>query len=132
MLGFLIVTIGFNTVGSGILPMLETVSLFGHGAGFVVVLVTCWVLCPRNSAENVFLTFVDSGDWGNIGTACLISQVTVMYCNLGSDSIVHISEEVEDASLVVPRAMWWSYIGNAILGIIMLISESAVVHFWIH
>lgn len=45
-----------------------------------------------------------------------------MYCNLGSDSIVHISEEVEDASLVVPRAMWYSYIGNVLLGLIMLIT----------
>lgn len=45
-----------------------------------------------------------------------------MYCNLGSDSIVHISEEVEDASLVVPRAMWYSYILNVVLGFIMLIT----------
>lgn len=45
-----------------------------------------------------------------------------MYCNLGSDSVVHISEEVGDASLVVPRAMWWSYIGNVLAGIVMLIT----------
>ena len=44
-----------------------------------------------------------------------------MYCNLGSDSVVHISEEVTDASKTVPRVMWWSYILNVILGIIMLI-----------
>lgn len=40
----------------------------------------------------------------------------------GSDSAVHISEEVEDAGLNVPRAMWWSYIMNVILGIAMLIT----------
>ena len=45
-----------------------------------------------------------------------------MYCNLGSDSVVHISEEVENASLVVPRAMWWSYIGNVLVGIVTLIT----------
>ena len=32
-----------------------------------------------------------------------------------------IAEEVEDASLVVPRCMWWSYVLNVILGILMLI-----------
>lgn len=32
------------------------------------------------------------------------------------------AEEVEDASLIVPRAMWWSYIGNAFLATIMLIT----------
>jgi choline transport protein len=31
------------------------------------------------------------------------------------------AEEVEDASLVVPRCMWWSYVLNVILGILMLI-----------
>lgn len=52
----------------------------------------------------------------------LCSQVYVMYCNLGSDSVVHISEEVSDASLVVPQAMWWSYLGNVAAGIVMLIT----------
>ena len=40
----------------------------------------------------------------------------------GSDSVVHISEEVQDASLVVPQVMWWSYILNVFLGIVALIT----------
>ncbi len=32
------------------------------------------------------------------------------------------AEEVEDASLVVPRCMWWSYLLNVFMGIIMLIT----------
>lgn len=32
------------------------------------------------------------------------------------------AEEVEDASWIVPRAMWWSYVINVFLGIIMLIT----------
>jgi len=44
-----------------------------------------------------------------------------MYCDLGSDSVVHISEEVTDASKTVPQVMWWSYLLNVFLGIIMLI-----------
>lgn len=41
---------------------------------------------------------------------------------LGSDSIVHIAEEINNASLVLPRVMWWSYILNTVLGIIALIT----------
>jgi choline transport protein len=44
-----------------------------------------------------------------------------MLCT-GSDSIVHISEEVEDASLIVPRAMWWSFVVNVFFGILMLVT----------
>jgi choline transport protein len=110
MLAFLVVTIFFNTWGSKTLPMLETVSLFGHLAGFLVVLIPLWALCQKNSAHAVFLEVVNNGGWSNTGTACLISQVTVVYCNLGrftdsfrnsqlamanglylgSDSVVHI------------------------------------------
>lgn len=119
---FLLITIFFNTWGAKILPALETASLFGHLAGFVITIVPLWVMCPKNSSHEVFLNVVNNGGWSNTGTACLVSQVTVMYCNLGSDSVVHISEEVEDASIVVPKCMWWSYLGNVALGIVMLVT----------
>ena len=116
MIAFILVTILFNTWGAGILPLLETISLFLHIGGWLITLVSLWVLCPRNSASDVFTQVVNSGGWSNTGTACLISQVTVIYCNLGmcwmarnpslsrnirltlsllgSDSIVHICEHI--------------------------------------
>lgn len=33
-----------------------------------------------------------------------------------------LAEEVEDASLVVPRCMWWAYVLNVVMGFIMLIT----------
>lgn len=122
MIGFALITIVFNTYGAPILPGLETASLIGHLGCFLVFIIPLWVLCPKNSAEDVFLNFVNSSGYSNVGTAYLISQVTILYCNLGSDSVVHISEEVQDASLTVPRCMWWSYVMNALLGIVMLIT----------
>jgi len=83
MLAFLVVTIVFNTWGSRVLPMVEVISLFGHLAGFLIVMIPLLVLCQKNSAHAVFLEVVNNGGWSNTGTACLISQVTVMYCNLG-------------------------------------------------
>lgn len=81
---FLVITIFFNTWGAGSLPMIETISLFGHILCFIVTLVPLWVMCPKNSAKDVFATFVDSGGWGNVGTACLVTQISVLYCNLGN------------------------------------------------
>ena len=120
-IAFIVLTIVFNTWGAKALPMLETVSLFGHIAGFFVVLIPLWVLCPKNSAHDVFVSFQSNGGY-SAGPAYLLSQVTILYCNLGSDSVVHISEEVEDASITVPRCMMWSFYGNIGLGIIMLIT----------
>ena len=138
MIGFLAITIVFNTWGAKALPMLETCSLFGHLAGFLITLIPLLVLAPKNSAKQVFTEVVNNGGWSNTGTSCLIAQVSVLYCNLGSDSAVHIcktsshssiaranslsAEEVEDASLVVPQAMWWSFLMNVAMGIVMLIT----------
>jgi choline transport protein len=41
---------------------------------------------------------------------------------LGSDSAVHIAEEVEDASRNVPLAMWWSFVLNVVMGLAMLLT----------
>lgn len=121
MLAFLIITIFFNTWGAKTLPKLEVLSLFGHLGGFFVVMIPLLVMAPKNSGKAVFTEVVNSSGWKSTGTSCLIAQVTVMYCNLGSDSAVHISEEVENASINVPRAMWWSYILNLTMGISMLV-----------
>ena len=83
MIAFTSVTIVFNTWGAGILPLLETISLFLHIGGWFITLISLWVLCPRNFASDVFAQVVNSGGWDNVGTACLISQVTVIYCILG-------------------------------------------------
>jgi amino acid transporter len=90
MLAFLAVTILFNTWGARTLPMMETISLFGHIAGFIITIIPLWVMAPKNSASAVFTEVVNNGGWSNVGTACLVAQVTVLYCNLGSDSAVHI------------------------------------------
>jgi choline transport protein len=86
MLAFLVITIFFNTWGAGSLPSIETMSLFGHLACFFVVTIPVLVMCPKNSAKEVFTSVVDKGGWGNVGTACLVAQVSVLYCNLGTSA----------------------------------------------
>lgn len=90
MLAFLIITIGFNTWGAKALPRIETMSLFGHLGGLLITIIPLLVLAPKNSAKQVFTEVVNNGGWSNTGTSCLIAQVSVLYCNLGSDSAVHI------------------------------------------
>ena len=60
-----------------------------------------------------------------------ISEAVKLWCLIGCDpntstrrcpQTALAAEEVENASLNVPRAMWWSYVFNAIMGTIMLIT----------
>lgn len=79
---FLILTIFFNTLGASSLPMIETISLVGHLAGFCVIIIPVVVMAPKNSGKEVFTSFTTGSGW-DIGTACLITQISVLYCNFG-------------------------------------------------
>ena len=83
MLAVLVVTALLNTWGAKVLPMLETVSLFGNIRGFVITLIPLWVLAPRNLAHAVIGEVLNNGGWSNTGTSCLVVQVTMLHCNLG-------------------------------------------------
>lgn len=102
MLAFLAITIVFNTWGARILPMLETISLFGHILGFIVTIVPLWAMAHKNSASAVFTEVVNNGGWSNVGTSCLIAQVSVLYCNLGTFNLLLLTgiPSVTETSLI--------------------------------
>ncbi|CAN8105310.1 unnamed protein product [Discula destructiva] len=123
ILGMLLVTIVLNTLGARSLPALEVASLVGHTVGFVVVVGVLWGMCrPLNSSREVFLGFENNSGWSNYGAACLLTQVSIIWSMLGSDTIVHIAEEVKDASIIVPQAMFWSYVLNSAMAFVMVIT----------
>lgn len=119
-LGFL--TVPFNTVWRRALPAFETLALVLHIAGFFAIMIPLWVLAPKNSASDVFEQITNSGGWSNTGLSLLVGQVSIFYCMAGADSAVHLSEEVADASLTVPRSMVWGFALNGLMGFVMLIT----------
>ncbi|GJJ08674.1 hypothetical protein Clacol_002893 [Clathrus columnatus] len=112
----------FNTILVKRLPLVETIALILHIAGFFVILISLWVLAPRNSAKVVFTQFTDGGGWGNIGLSTLIGILSPIFAFVGPDSAAHLSEEIRDASLVLPRAMMATTFLNGLLGFIMLVT----------
>ena len=95
----------FNTSAIGKMPILEGLAVVLHVFGFFAFLVIFWVMGPRAPAEETFTTFADDNNWGSLGLATLIGIVGPSTTYLGSDSAVHLSEELKDASYVLPRAM---------------------------
>ena len=81
-----------------------------------------WVLGPRSPPNQVFRSFQDNAGWGNIGLSCLVGQLAPIFLLLGSDPAMHMSEELQDASKILPRAMIWTEVVNSSLGFIMLIT----------
>ncbi|EME80806.1 uncharacterized protein MYCFIDRAFT_35772 [Pseudocercospora fijiensis CIRAD86] len=112
----------FNTFGAKRLPLLEGIALFVHVFGFFCIIVPLWVLAPKASAKAVFTEFSNFGGWSSIGTACMVGQIAATTSFAGCDAPVHLSEEVKNASLAVPRMMIASIILNGAMGFVVIIT----------
>jgi choline transport protein len=75
---------------------------FNHWLPSMIVF---WVLSPHVPAREVFLDFENGGGWQSMGLALMIGQVSSIGFLGASDAAAHMSEEVKDAGLSVPRAM---------------------------
>lgn len=112
----------FNTFLAKKLPMVEGMVLIIHIVGFFAVLIPLWILAPRNPAEQVFTEFLNLGGWNSNGLAFMVGLLSPVYTLIGADSAVHMSEEIKDASLVLPRAIMWAAGINGTMGFIMIIT----------
>ena len=102
--------------------MVEKMVLIFHLLGFFAVLIPLWVLAPKSSALEVFTEFTDLGGWSSTGLAFMVGLLSPVYTLIGADSAVHMSEEIKDASIVLPRAIIWAASLNGTLGFIMVIT----------
>lgn len=99
----------WNTVLVRKLPLLEGIITVLHVFGFFAFVITLWVMAPRSDPKMVFTDFQDNGNWGSIGLSCLVGMTGPIITLIGADSACHLSEELKDASYVLPRSMVCDY-----------------------
>lgn len=109
-----------NVWASDLWARIQNGLLILHVLGFFAVIISLWVLAPHQSAKAVFTGFSNTGEWSTTGLALMVGQITAIYSLLGSDATAHMAEEVRDAGRYVPISLFWSYVGNGILAIILL------------
>ncbi|KAM0715137.1 hypothetical protein Q7P37_009602 [Cladosporium fusiforme] len=111
-----------NALGSKYLPTFEVIILVMFLVGFLAVMIPLWVLAPKASARDVFGKFENWGGWSSTGGACIVGQMAASAAFIGVDSAAHMSEEVKNSSLTVPRMMMLTVLLNGALGLITTIS----------
>ncbi|TKA75574.1 hypothetical protein B0A55_07933 [Friedmanniomyces simplex] len=104
------------------LTLAEGLAVVAHCFGFVAFLAILWVMGPKTSAKEVWTHFKDDNGWGSTGAAALVGIIGPVASFVGGDSAVHLAEELQDASYVLPRAMVTGCALNYILGLVGLIS----------
>ncbi|KAJ5280539.1 hypothetical protein N7478_005911 [Penicillium angulare] len=89
-------------------------SLWIHDVSFFVTIGTFFAItiaCLAKSAPNfqgsshVWSTFLNDSGWSSGGVAFLTGLVTPNYMYAGIDGALHLAEECQNASTVVPRAL---------------------------
>ncbi|KAA6408426.1 MAG: amino acid transporter [Lasallia pustulata] len=117
----------FNVFLARKLPGIEAAVFTMYILAFVAFFVVFLALGPRSSAKEIFTDFQDNAGWGSIGTACFVGVSAPVITLIGSDSAVHLAEELKDASRQLPNAMLGTAGVNFLLGFMMLIAFIAVV-----
>jgi len=110
----------FNIVLASHLSWCEGLFATVHFFAFVPVLVGLVIMAPKPSAAEVFSNFTQTGGtWPDTSLALFVGQVSNLFVMLGSDGVAHLAEEIEDAGVVLPQSMLWSYYVNAPLTLLM-------------
>ncbi|KAI4212396.1 MAG: hypothetical protein LQ349_009353, partial [Xanthoria aureola] len=120
--GVLLVCIFVNTVAGTKLPRIESVLLVAYLLSFIGVIVPLVYLAPHGSAHDVFATFVNGGGWSSQGLSFFVGVSGNAFAFLGADCVYHMSEEIKNATTVVPRSIVYGLLVNGSIGFATLIA----------
>ena len=104
------------------LTLTEGLACVAHCFGFVAFLAILWAMGPTADAHSTFLEFRDDNGWGSYGLSTLVGLIGPMATFIGGDSAVHLAEELQEASYILPRAMVVGSGINYLVGAIGLVS----------
>ncbi|PCG88272.1 Amino acid/polyamine transporter I [Penicillium occitanis (nom. inval.)] len=117
LFGFII-----NTIARRLLPTLEGPVLCIHILAFFGVLVPLCVLSSKRDASEVWAYFVNEGGWDTQGLSTMIGLLMSIFLFTGVDGAIHMSEEIKDAVVVVPRSIMASMGINGSFGFGILLT----------
>jgi choline transport protein len=92
-----------------------------HVVGFFGILIPLIYLAPHGSDYDVFVKYLTLGGYSQ-GTSFFVGLITTVFAFLGADGAIHMSEEIKNASTVVPQSLLASIAVNGTLGFAVLIA----------
>ncbi|KAK0269392.1 hypothetical protein LTR35_014881 [Friedmanniomyces endolithicus] len=116
-----LICVFFNIFAEPLLPHMQNLFLPVYVGAFIATVAVMCALCPHVDAYTALIEVTNEGGWSSSGLALMVGQISAIFALGGSDAAAHMSEEVRDAGLSVPRAMIGSILLNGIIGFIALI-----------
>lgn len=115
-------SVAFNTTLASQLPKIQYGALTLHVTGFLAVIITLLATAPKSTASSALLDFQNNGGWPTTALSAMVGLIAPQAVLIGYDCSVHMSEEIRDASLTVPRALMASVFLNITLVFVLIIT----------
>ncbi|KAI1409821.1 amino acid transporter [Hypoxylon sp. FL1857] len=120
--GVVLLSYGINTAVGSLLAKFEGLFLVIHLLGFFATIFPLALLSEHSDSQAVFNSFLNLGGWQTQGLAFCIGVLGNVFAFLGGDAAIHMSEEIRNAAVVVPRSLLTGLLINGTLGLGMLIA----------
>lgn len=114
--GIILFAVLVNTVISSWLPTFEGLILVLHVLGFFAIMIPLVILGPHAEPSQVFHKFINGGNWPTDGLSFLVGLLGNVFAFFGADGAIHMAEEIQNAAVVVPKAIVFSIFLNGLLG----------------
>ncbi|KAJ4407878.1 hypothetical protein N0V91_003543 [Didymella pomorum] len=111
-----------NVAAGWLLPKFEGALLVLHILGFFAILIPLLILGPKGDAKEIFTTFLNMGGWDSQGLSFCVGIMGSVFAFVGGDGPIHLSEEIHNAQVVVPRSIMTGIAINGTLGFVMVLS----------
>ncbi|MCJ1354574.1 MAG: hypothetical protein MMC33_004563 [Icmadophila ericetorum] len=114
--GIILFCVFINTIVSSWLPKFEGLILILHILGFFAIIFPLVILGPHGNSSDVFTTFHNGGNWPTNGLSFMVGLLGNVFAFFGADAAIHMSEEIQNASVVVPQSIMLSIVLNGAMG----------------
>ncbi|KAJ9643988.1 hypothetical protein H2199_003854 [Coniosporium tulheliwenetii] len=109
------ITFAINVWGIKLLPATELFAGICHVLFFVAVSVPMLVLGRNASPDLVFKTYINQTGWSNDGVAFFIGLLPCVWCIVGFDGAIHLSEETTKSATTIPKVIMTTVVLNGTL-----------------
>ncbi|KAI0156447.1 putative GABA permease [Xylariaceae sp. FL1272] len=110
-----------NAAVGSVLAKFEGLVLVLHILGFFATVLPLVLLSQHVTAKDVFDTWLNLGGWQTQGLSFSVGILGNVFAFLGGDGAIHMSEEIRNAAVVVPRSLMTGLAVNGSLGLAMII-----------
>ncbi|MCJ1241866.1 hypothetical protein MMC14_009872 [Varicellaria rhodocarpa] len=111
-----------NAIGGTVLPKFEGFTLILHSLGFFAIIFPVVFIGKHQNSSEVFDVFYNGGQWPTQGLSFMIGITGTIFVFVGADGAIHMCEEITNATIVVPRAIVFTYVTQGALGLGLLLA----------